>query len=33
MMLLTLVHRHPPLFWPLLAPSIALLAGGAIVLT
>jgi hypothetical protein len=30
MMLMTLVHRHPLLFWPLLAASLILLLGGAL---
>lgn len=33
MMLMTMVRRHPLLFWPLLAGSILLLVGGMIVLT
>ena len=32
MMLIKIVHRHPQLFWPLLAASIALLAGGLFLL-
>jgi len=32
MMLMAMVHRHPLLFWPLLAASIVLLLGGVLVL-
>ena len=28
MMLMAVVHRHPRVFWPLLAAAVALLAGG-----
>ena len=29
-MLMTVVRRHPRLFWPLLAASLTLLLGGAL---
>ena len=32
MMLMKLAHRHPQLFWPLLAASVALVAGGLFLL-
>lgn len=32
-MLMPFIHRHPLLFWPMLAASTALLAVGAFLLT